>query len=1298
MTATDALGNAGTDGSTNELTVDTTAPVVTVTGLSTVDNTPALTGTVNDPSATVDVTVNGATYAATNNGDGTWTLADNTIAPALADGTYDVSVTATDALGNAGTDGSTNELTVDTTAPVVTVTGLTTVDNTPALTGTVSDPSATVDVTVNGTTYAATNNGDGTWTLADNTIAPALADGTYDVSVTATDALGNAGTDGSTNELTVDTTAPVVTVTGLTTVDNTPALTGTVSDPSATVDVTVNGTTYAATNNGDGTWTLADNTIAPGLADGTYDVSVTATDALGNAGTDGSTNELTVDTTAPVVTVTGLTTVDNTPQLTGTVNDPGATVDVTVDGTTYAATNNGDGTWTLADNTIAPALADGTYDVSVTATDSLGNAGTDGSTNELTIDTTAPVVTVTGLTTVDNTPALTGTVSDPTATVDVAVNGATYAATNNGDGTWTLADDTIAPALADGTYDVSVTATDALGNAGTDDSVDELLVDTTAPIVTVTAINTSDSTPQLTGTVDDASATVDVTVNGTTYTATNNGDGTWTLADNAIAPALTDGTYDVSVTATDILGNVGTDASVNELTVDTMAPVVTVTGVTTADNTPALTGTVSDPAAIVQVTVNGTTYAATNNGDGTWTLADNAIAPALADGTYDVSVAATDAVGNVGNDVSVDELIVDATAPIVAVNSLTTTDQTPLLTGTVNDATATVRVTVDGTTYIATNNGDGTWTLADNTISPALAIGTYDVFVTATDGTGNIGVDASINELIIVPLNTAPVANDDSYSVDEDMSFTSVLGVDDLLFNDSDVDGDILIVNTTPVAGPSNGMLSLNANGTFTYTPDADFNGSDGFSYEISDGNGGVAQATVTITINAINDAPMTAGESYSVDEDLALSAVAGISDLLLNDFDRDGDSLSVNSTAVVGPSNGTLVLNDDGTFTYNPDANFNGADAFTYEVTDGNGAVSQAVVTIAVNPVNDAPVAQADSIAVNDGSSVAVAEAGLLANDTDVDGDALQLVAFTQPAGGMLSQDSAGNLVYTPLQGFSGVDSFEYTVADDSGAQDTVRVIVAVESTPVLDDSEPTGTDGSTDQPAPEARSAELEGQETAAEADKTIESAASAETALAALPEAEAAAAESPNDFVDLVQAQRIQDFGDATDDERDSRERRAADAPPPKFLYDALRNFQSALDVEFAELGMLNINHLDIWDALDTAKQDMGGADGAGQLGGTMLVQVGAGASLMLSAGALTWVLRGGALASALLSTVPMWQGFDPLPILMARKRRPTTSAASDDATRESKGLKESKAELLFEAVTGNSAETRRGSTAR
>ena len=441
-------------------------PVVTVTGLSTTDNTPQLTGTVSDPTATVEVTVNGSTYTATNNGDGTWTLADNTIAPALADGTYDVSVSATDSLGNVGSDASVNELVVDTTAPVVTVTSLGTSDNTPQLTGTVSDPTATVEVTVNGSTYIATNNGDGTWTLADNSIAPALADGTYDVSVTATDAVGNVGSDASVDELVVDTTAPVVTVTGLSTADNTPQLTGTVSDPTATVEVTVNGSTYTATNNGDGTWTLADNSIAPALADGTYDVSVTATDAVGNVGTDASVDELVIDTTAPVVTVNGLSTADNTPQLTGTVSDPTATVEVTVNGTTYTATNNGDGTWTLADNSIAPALADGTYDVSVVGHGCAGQCRHRRLVDELVVDTTAPVVTVNGLSTADNTPQLTGTVSDPTATVEVTVNGSTYTATNNGDGTWTLADNSIAPALADGTYDVSVSATDAVGNVG----------------------------------------------------------------------------------------------------------------------------------------------------------------------------------------------------------------------------------------------------------------------------------------------------------------------------------------------------------------------------------------------------------------------------------------------------------------------------------------------------------------------------------------------------------------------------------------------------------------------------------------------------------------------------------------------------------------------------------------------------------------------------------------------------------------------------------------------------------------
>ncbi|MFP6767199.1 MAG: Ig-like domain-containing protein, partial [Planctomycetaceae bacterium] len=161
--------------------------------------------------------------------------------------------------------------------------------------------------------------------------------------------------------------------------------------------------------------------------------------------------------------------------LSGTVDDNAAVISVTVDSQTNAATNNGDGTWTLADGMLT-VLAEGTFDVSVTATDPVGNADTDASNNELVIDTTAPVVTVDLLTTNDTTPALSGTVDDTAAGIVVTVDGQTNAATNNGDGTWTLADGMLT-VLAEGTYDVSVTATDPVGNAGTDATLDELLID-----------------------------------------------------------------------------------------------------------------------------------------------------------------------------------------------------------------------------------------------------------------------------------------------------------------------------------------------------------------------------------------------------------------------------------------------------------------------------------------------------------------------------------------------------------------------------------------------------------------------------------------------------------------------------------------------------------------------------------------------------------------------------------------------------------------------------------------------------
>jgi len=285
-------------------------------------------------------------------------------------------------------------------------------------------------------------------------VPTALIDGTYDVKVTALDNAGNSGRDLTTNELTVDTVGPTVTVKTLMTNKNKPTLSGTVSDPSpssgiASVTVVVGGQTLPATVNGPN-WTV---TVPAVLTDGTYDVVATAKDKAGNSATDATTNELTVDSVVPLVTVDKLVTNNNKPTLTGTVNDPVpgsgiavASVSVVVGTQTLPATVNGSA-WSVA---VPVALADGTYDVKATAKDNAGNSGADATTNELTVDTANPTVTVTKLVTNKNKPTLTGTVSDSSPSsgilgVTVVVGAQTLPATLSGTN-WSV---TVPAALAD---------------------------------------------------------------------------------------------------------------------------------------------------------------------------------------------------------------------------------------------------------------------------------------------------------------------------------------------------------------------------------------------------------------------------------------------------------------------------------------------------------------------------------------------------------------------------------------------------------------------------------------------------------------------------------------------------------------------------------------------------------------------------------------------------------------------------------------------------------------------------------
>ncbi|WP_407510506.1 Ig-like domain-containing protein, partial [Acinetobacter baumannii] len=284
------------------------------------------------------------------------------------------------------------------------------------------------------------------------------------------------------------------------------------------------------------------------------------------------------------------------------------------------------------------------------------------------------------------------------------------------------------PTLADGPHTITVTATDAAGNVGNDTAV--VTIDTVAPVVSFTDASTNDTTPALTGTIDDPAATVVVTVDGVDYPAVNNGDGTWTLADNTL-PVLADGPHTVSVTATDVAGNVSTPVT-GTVTVDATAPTLAITTddlALAAGEDANITFTFSEAVAGFDVSditvVGGTLTGLTTTDNITWTAVftpdGTGTAPsiAVADGSY------TDVAGNLGTgDVldGTDGFIVDLVAPVVTFADVSTNDTTPALTGTIDDPAATVVVTVDGVDYPAVNNGDGTWTLADNTL-PVLADG-----------------------------------------------------------------------------------------------------------------------------------------------------------------------------------------------------------------------------------------------------------------------------------------------------------------------------------------------------------------------------------------------------------------------------------------------------------------------------------------------------------------------------------------------------------------------------------------------
>lgn len=301
---------------------------------------------------------------------------------------------------------------------------------------------------------------------------------------------------------------------------------------------------------------------------------------------------------------------------------------------------------------------------------------------------------------------------------------------------------------------------------------------------------------------------------------------------------------------------------------------------------------------------------------------------------------------------------------------------------------------------------------------------------------GNLGTaTATVNINVAEEPGTAPVANDVTASGDEDSTFT-------VTFSATDADaGDSLSYSI--VSTPTNGTLGSVTGDTVEYTPAADFNGADSFTYMVMDSAGLTDTATANITVNAVNDAPTAPSQpiEVGVGEDTTQT-------IELTGGDLDGDDLTF--SIVTQPGNGTLgAITKTGistaTVEYTPNAEFVGTDSFTYEVSDGT-ATAQATVNITVNAMNDAPVANDATATATVGDEVTTATVTLSA--TDADGDELTFSIISLPTSGTLGtitviDDTSASIVYTPQT--AGEFTFEFEVDDGNGGTDTGTVTVTV-------------------------------------------------------------------------------------------------------------------------------------------------------------------------------------------------------------------------------------------------------------
>ena len=314
------------------------------------------------------------------------------------------------------------------------------------------------------------------------------------------------------------------------------------------------------------------------------------------------------------------------------------------------------------------------------------------------------------------------------------------------------------------------------------------------------------------------------------------------------------------------------------------------------------------------------------------------------------------------------------------------------------------------------------------TYTPPPAFSGSDRFTySISDGRG--GSDSASVAVSVIALNQPPIALADSATTAPGVAVTIAV-----LDNDSDPDGDPLSVIS--ISQPSSGSVTLNGNGSIDYLPNASASGADSFSYTISDGRGGSASASVTITIVApINNPPIA-----NADNATATPLTPVVINVLANDSDPDGDPLSVIS--VSSPAAGTAVINANGTITYTTTSTFFTGDTFTYTISDGRGGTASAQVNITPTvPINNPPIANADNASTTTGGSVAI---NVLVNDSDPDGDPLNVISVTSPPFGSATINPDNSITYSNIMNL-GTDTFTYTISDGRGGTASATVTVTI-------------------------------------------------------------------------------------------------------------------------------------------------------------------------------------------------------------------------------------------------------------